>query len=373
MDQEEILLLVKKYNEGKCSPEEINLLETWYVNQGQLFHQEIDEVKMEQDLEDIARNLPKVQRKIVLWPRIAAAASIILCLSVGGYFILHKKAPEQTAYYKNDIKPGTNGAILTFANGQKVVLGQTKVGKITQQNGTDLRKASDSLLVYTANSTPSSLERTEGETYNTLETPKGKQYSVVLPDGSKVWLNAASTLKYPTAFIGKDRKVELTGEAYFEVVHNSAHPFSISAGGQTVQDIGTHFNINAYTDEKTVKTTLLEGSVRITTGTSNVLIKPGQQAILAENKLKIAPADVDDVIAWKEGMFRFTDESLESVMRKVSRWYDVEVVYTNDEVKGLSCNAIATRFSNVSKVLRMIELTKQVHFKIEGKKIIVMK
>ena len=298
-----------------------------------------------------------------LWPRIVAAASLILCLSIGGYFIFHQKnAVKYAGNTKYDIKHGSNGAVLTLANGRKIILEETQVGEITRQNGADLHKAGDSLLVYQSGKTT-----TAGNYYNTLETPRGKQYAVVLPDGSKVWLNAASSLKYPTAFSGRDRTVELTGEAYFEVAHNKAKPFKVLTHGQTVEVLGTHFNIKAYADEPATWTTLLQGSVKVENNRHQAAILiPGQQEVNGHDGAMqmLRKIDTDAVLDWKNGEFVFTGESLESIMRKVSRWYDTEVEYKDEALKKEHFFGSVSKWSSASDVLDELALTGTVKFTI---------
>lgn len=276
---------------------------------------------------------PHQKQRRPLWPRIAVAASLVLCLSAGSYYIFHQhKVVNYAANVKHDIQHGSNGAILTLANGEKVILEETKVGEVTRQNGTDLHKAGDSLLVYQ----PGGQTANASIYYNTLETPRGKQYSVVLPDGSKVWLNAASSLKYPTVFSGKERKVELTGEAYFEIVHNKAKPFRVLTNSQTVDVLGTHFNIKAYADEPATWTTLLQGSVKVENSRHHAAVLiPGQQAVSGNNGAlqTLKKVDVNAVLDWKNGEFVFSGESLESIMRKVARWYDAEVEYKDESLR----------------------------------------
>lgn len=196
-------------------------------------------------------------------PRIAAAASILLIIGIAGYFYFFYRHhnitnPKENIAVAKDLAPGTNGAVLTLANGSKVQLDDAKSGSIARQGNVQLNKANDSMLVYKANRNAASVG------YNTLETPMGKQYAVVLPDGSKVWLNAGSSLRYPTAFSRNERMVELTGEGYFEIIHNTASPFKVKTSNQIVEDIGTEFNINAYADEPVIKTTLVSGAVNVT-------------------------------------------------------------------------------------------------------------
>jgi ferric-dicitrate binding protein FerR (iron transport regulator) len=212
--------------------------------------------------------------------------------------------------------------------------------------------------------------------YNTLSNPRGsKVISLVLADGSKVWLNAASTLKYPTAFVGNERKVEVSGEAYFEVSHNAAMPFIVDKGETSVRVLGTHFNVNAYDDESSVNVTLLEGSVKVVKGNEDILISPGQQAevfnnIVPSNPIEVHTADVDETMAWKNGLFSYKGADIETIMRQVSRWYNVDVVIEKPVKEKFY--AQVSRNTDVSNLLKMLEATKAVHFKIEGKMITVM-
>jgi len=269
---------------------------------------------------------------------------------------------------KQDIAPGSNKAILTLANGKQVLLTGAHNGRLATQGSTVINKNADGEVIYQQGTAAS-----KNVDYNTMSTPRGGQYKLTLADGTSVWLNSASSIRYPTAFNGAERIVEVSGEAYFEVAHNASKPFKVQSGSQTVQVLGTHFNVNAYTDEPVIKTTLLEGSVSISSGVENTLIRPGEQAVFDRHLFKVTQADIEDEMAWKNGMFRFTNENLESIMRKVSRWYDVDVVYEDNEARQLPLTGIITHFTNVSKVLHMLELTRQVHFKVTGKKIIVIK
>jgi len=372
MNSEQAKELLNRYEQGQCTPEEMGLLEGWFdslVANAQWDEEEerqyVFGAKMKQVIDSRIAEVP-VKRIWPLYLRIAAAASVLFFLSFGGYFVLHNRAIQQSAQHEPVILPGGNKAILTLANGQQIILTDAKNGKIARQGNTLVDKTADGSVRYTANGN-SELA------YNTVTTPRGGQYHLTLADGTNVWLNAGSSIKYPTVFRGKDRKVEVTGEAYFEVAHNKAMPFKVSTATQTVEVLGTHFNINAYTDETDVKTTLLEGSVKVSSGNNFTLIKPGEQAVLAADGFNVQNVDTEEAVSWKDGMFRFTDESLERIMRKIARWYDVDIEYADNGVKSLPFNGIITRFSDANKVLRMLELTDQVHFKIEGKKIIVTK
>ena len=205
--------------------------------------------------------------------------------------------------------------------------------------------------------------------YNTLTTPRGGQYHLTLSDGTSVWLNAASSIKYPIAFTGNERRVEITGEVYFEVEHNAAKPFRVICNGQTVEDLGTHFNINAYNDENAVKTTLLEGSVNVSAAGKNKMLKPGEQAQLQHGNIRIADVDVNKVAAWKNGLFQFNDDNIRDIMRQLGRWYDVDIKYEGNLPDWEFSGAIP-RNANLSQVLDILSFVK-VHFRIDGKTIVV--
>lgn len=211
--------------------------------------------------------------------------------------------------------------------------------------------------------------------YNTIETPKGGQYQVDLPDGTKVWLNAGSLLRYPTNFTGKIRSVELTGEAYFEVAKNAHKPFKVLSKNQVVEVLGTHFNISSYTDDISVKTTLLEGSVKVLSSKVNQtkLLKPGQQSDInyTNNAFFIKSVNTDEVIAWKNGYFLFSDEDLKSIMARFARWYNVDVEYQGD-VDNLRFGGMVSRSKDLTQALKVVEQAGNVKFKIEGRRVIVM-
>ncbi|HEY9197254.1 MAG TPA: FecR domain-containing protein, partial [Mucilaginibacter sp.] len=209
---------------------------------------------------------------------------------------------------------------------------------------------------------------------NTMTTPRGGQYWVVLPDGSRVLLNAASSLTYPTAFNGNERRVELTGEAYFEVAHNPAKPFRVSSSGQMVEVLGTHFNINAYQDEAAVKTTLLEGRVKVRAADKNKVrfLQPGQQSVVNAQTFEVNTVETDEAVAWKDGQFVFEGDNIQHIMRMISRWYDVEISYAGTPPDD-NFGGNVSRFSNVSEVLKALQLTGKVRFQIEGRKITVSK
>ena len=323
------------------------------------------------------RHKIRVPQKI--WFR-AAAAIFIGFLALSTYFILKPKPHTETAknqYQKNpDIAPGTNKATLTLGNGTTMILDSQAIGTLAKQGNTKISKTDSGRLAYIVdNNGPSNNKPSEKSIavseYNTLTTPRGGQYQLILPDGTKVWLNAASSITYPTAFTGNQRLVKVTGEAYFEVVHNAKMPFVVKAGNESVTDIGTHFNINAYNDEEITKTTLLEGSVLISYNNKKQILIPGEQAQIKGNEISVIKnADLKKVMAWKDGLFHFDGDDLPTVMRSISRWYDVDVVYDfkpTDHFTG-----VISRNVNASEVFKMLELTGVVHFKIKDKTVTVV-
>lgn len=322
----------------------------------------------------------------------AAAAVAVILLTVSNVFFrdnkpvneinqvveIAKTTLKQKPLYKNDVKPGGNKAILTLADGTKIVLDDASKGALTSQGNTTIIKLDDGRLAY--NSQDVSKITSKAVLYNTLSTPRGGQYCVTLPDGTVVWLNASTSLKFPVAFAGNERRVEVKGEAYFEVTKNAAMPFVVKAGNEEIKVLGTHFNVTAYADDKVIKTTLLEGSVEVSLPnlsgsgkeSSIITLQPGQQAQLdKENAITVVDANPKEAIAWKNGYFMFKNENIESIMLKISRWYDIEVKYdVNTDMKDFT--GTIARTNNVSDVLTMLELTEIIHFKIEGKTITVL-
>ncbi|HEY4289581.1 MAG TPA: FecR domain-containing protein [Puia sp.] len=320
----------------------------------------------------------------VVWRRMAYAAAVVLLIAAGMVVALVKKkpapvrvmAPRQNIVIVRDIPPGGNKAILTLADGATISLDDCKKGDIARDGNAQIVKGGDSgTLIYHAVS-----GNQQAVAYNTITTPRGGQYQLALSDGSKVWLNASSSLHFPTTFGGKDRSVELTGEGYFEIARNTAMPFSISVNGVRVQVLGTHLNINAYHDERVVRTTLIEGAVKVESEGQAVLLRPGQQAVAAgekavaggaERSLKLDPEpDLEEVMAWKEGIFNFKNLDIESIMRQISRWYDVEVVYEGGKKPEGHFSGMISRNTPALTVLKMLEYG-GVHFTIESKKIVI--
>ena len=313
------------------------------------------------------------RRRVIPLRKIAFAASIIGLLLLSAFILYNRDALKETVKtdvneqrFKNDVLPGGDKATLTLADGSTVVLDEAQNGTLAEQGSSKVIKVGGKLMYDPTNKNSKEI------VYNTISTPNGGQYQLELPDGSLVWLNATSSIHFPTSFVGKERRIEITGEAYFEIAKNRDMPFVVSVNGAEVQVLGTHFNVNAYNDEDNVKTTLLEGSVKIVQGANIDMLKPGQQSQLAtDGEIKVVSnVDVDGVVAWKNGMFDFENAGIETVMRQLSRWYDVEIEY-----KGKTDDlfiAEMRRNIKLSDALKALELTGKVKFEIQGKKIIVM-
>ena len=304
---------------------------------------------------------------------IAAAAVVLMVCSIGLFFYLKPKTgniANPAILAKADILPGSNKAVLILGNHKKIILNDDRKGEIARQNGMLIAQLKSGELAYTVLNTASE----NGEiTYNTLETPKGGQFEVTLPDGTKVWLNAASSLHFPTAFIGKERHVELTGEGYFEVAKNKDMPFTVSANGVNVKVLGTHFDIMAYADEPQVNTTLLEGSVLLQKGGEHKVLKPGElgTVLKGSNNITVKAADPETAIAWKNGLFVFKDQDIKDIMRQAARWYDVDVAFVGD-LKARNFGGKTSRYKNITDLLTNMQLTGAIHYKIEGRRVIIM-
>ncbi len=312
-----------------------------------------------------------IQSKLLFKSILAIASAILLFIAIGIYIgnSSNKQHIVKNETSSNKIFPGGTKAVLTLANGAKIILGTAKNGVLANQHNIKVDKTADGKLVYDASNKQADVADSHSE-YNTISTPNGGQYQVVLPDGTHVWLNAASSLKFPVAFIGKERNVELSGEAYFEVAKNKSMPFRVTINQSIVEVLGTHFNIMGYKDEKSTKTTLLEGSVKIISGNEHRLIVPGEQACI-NGGIQIAKVNTAQVIEWKNGNFNFSHENIQSIMRKVSRWYDVSIEYQGAVTREGFVGTVP-RSENISEVLNTLELTGIVHFKVIERRVIVM-
>ena len=312
-----------------------------------------------------------------LWFRISAAAAVIFFIAITAFYFQHQNNNRVSAQTQGtveqikDIPPGINNAVLTLDNGTTIVLDSAADGALVQQGGIKVLKINGQIAYdKAANANPQA-----APTYNTITTARGNQYQVILADGSKIWLNAASSIRFPSYFTGNERKVEITGEAYFEVAKDAAKPFRVEFSNQSgekgeIEVLGTHFNVNAYPEEEDIKTTLLEGSVKIKRGSNVLMLAPGQQA-------KVTSADImlkndvvlSQVVAWKDGFFVFNNSDIKIIMRQVARWYDVEVEFEG-KIPSEGFTGKVSRNVPLSKFIKVLELN-DVNVKTEGRKIII--
>jgi ferric-dicitrate binding protein FerR (iron transport regulator) len=381
MTRKEYNSLYEKYLAGKCSKEEQAELEN-YQDSFELKEQQwnvrtmgnSEEIKqsIQEDLNYSIEEHSKYRIfRFRAWQ--SAAAAILILLTAGIYYYQNSPEPvivkTETPRFRNDVAPGNNKAILTLDDGSKINLDDAKTGILASESNIDIKKTGAGQLEYAAGT-----QSVKTVKYNILSTPMGGEYQLVLPDGSKVWLNSGSTLRFPTAFIGSERIVELKGEAYFDIAKNPKMPFLVRTNNaMDIKVLGTQFNIMAYDDEKNINTTLIEGSVEVLKGSGKTMLKPGQEAILnrGSGNIKVASADLEQAIAWKNGYFIFYNENIESIMRKVSRWYNVDVVYQGN-LSNKDFVGTISRNKNISELLKMLELTGAVHFSIDGRRITVM-
>lgn len=380
MTKQEAQELLNRYADGACTPEEKALVERWYLMEsGRQKLPDADMLSAKSEIWESIREMNGLEgsrnktRKITL--RIMAAASLIVILGSGLYFYQHQKGTprltrEEAAGISNhDVNPGGDKAVLTLADGSKILLDDTGNGLIATQSGIRVSKLSDGTITYEVAGVKGGKDQLM--TYNTIETPNGGKYHIILPDGSRVWLNAASYLRFPTAFTGSERNVELSGEAYFEVAKDKKQPFRVNTGDMNVLVTGTQFNIMAYKDEDYSSTTLVEGSVNVTNASQKMSLIPGEQAI---NKpgipLSKKEVEVSESIAWKNGLFHFSNSDIQSVMRQIGRWYDVSVEYKG-KIPQNRFGGYISRDSKLSHVIKMLELS-GVKFSIEDRKLIVL-
>jgi ferric-dicitrate binding protein FerR (iron transport regulator) len=387
MNDDKFNHLIAKYLAGQCTPSEKQEVERWYdeydAGNKKYLNDNADEMQTsaERSFEDLrARlSLPAETRRNQIRPITSgiriwfAAASILVIFAIGGYFLLmHTTKPLLTAHHQLiSIQPGSNKAILTLPGGKQINLTDAGSGVLAKAGGVSITKSADGQLIYTSASQDASANTGKPE-YNTLTTPRGGQFQVILPDGSRVWLNSASSIIYPTVFNSKTRAVKLQGEAYFEVAKNKQKPFTVTANHVNVKVLGTHFNVTAYSDDAAITTTLLEGSVRLSKGTSNALLTPGLQGIALHNQNSISTqkANLEQVMAWKNGYFAFDDLSIKEVMKIVSRWYDVEVSYRGS-VENKKFGGTISRYKNITELLDNMSQSGGIHYQIEGRRILL--
>lgn len=396
--------IIRKYLSGNCSQEEANAVIAWF-NSHEAFPEQVaglsvqEKKRLEEQLfERIMGDVNKYDsgssadlliagsgfeagdetpRKLI-YKWLSVAASLVVFFSAALYlYNSHQykvvKPAQIVTNHKNDTKsnnlPQANKAILTLANGTKIDLNNAKTGAITRQGQTTINKTKEGIVAYNAENVKSAVVE-----YNVMTTPKGSKYELVLPDGTKVCLNAASSIRFPTAFVGKERDVELSGEGYFEVAKNKDKPFNISVNGTSVQVLGTHFDISAYKDDDFINTTLIEGSVRIKKNNSIAMLQPGYQAVVenGSDRIALSKANIDKAIAWKNGYFVFTHEDILHIMKKVSRWYDVDVVDKGKIKTDQRFSGIFERSKSVDELLSYLEKLDAARFIKDGRRVTIM-
>jgi len=383
MSKQDFISLYEKVLSGKCSVEEKQLLENYYAEIKLMDNEWEDKLGDEAFVKKIIAvkikaasgiQMPAEMKKRFspVWLGYAASALFILTAGFFAWQYLHKGPANPIAINRRQILPGKNQAFLTLANGRSIGLHDRQNGKIAGVPGMSIQKVNDSILTYSYNNAYK-LKSASVPDSNLLTIPRGGIFQTILSDGTKVWLNSASSLKYPVAFSGKERRVILSGEAYFEVAKNKQMPFKVVVKGVDIQVLGTHFNVSGYPDEKEIKTTLLEGSVKLHSSTGHALLVPGQQGVYSIYKpgFKVNPVNTADAIAWKDGFFVFDNENIQNIMMKIGRWYNVEVDFQN-KLNQKSFGGTISRYKDIDVVLQALQTTGSVHFKIAGRRVFVM-
>lgn len=387
LQPENLQQLIAKYQAGTATPEELRQLNDWYQSFDDtqtVLDTAVDSedelaAKIKQRI-DVSISDNSSKKKGAFIKRIAAAAVIVLLFgSIAIWFNNREKTPTASTVKTNtivrpatDIAPGGNKAVLTLADGSTIVLDSAANGALASQGNISIKKLDNGKLAYEVNG--KTITENDEAFYNTITTPKGGQYKVILSDGTLVWLNAASSIRFPVVFTGNERNVSVTGETYFEVAKDAAKPFKVAVKNQAIEVLGTHFNVNAYDDESAIRTTLIEGRVKISAaGNTQKYLQPGQQSAVNNNGSIniITNADTEEAVAWLKGRFQFNSTNLRTMLRQIARWYDAEVEYRGNV--DVHFTGQLTRTENISKVLEKLQLTGEVHFKIEGRKIIVTK
>lgn len=369
--------LIHRYVNGICTEEELILIESWHlkdINDSSYLpsktHIDIVHKRIWKKLarETDYKNTATVAERI--WKIATIAASILIIGSTAYYYLQPEKnhrTPSLKQFTQNDILPGGEKASLTLYDGKKIALDSAKEGTIAIQDKVTVSKTNNGYVVYHSNIDSKYIH------LNKLETPRGGKYKIILPDGTKVWLNAASTLIFPTSFKGKDRKVILDGEAYFEVTKDKFKPFIVKNRNQIIEVLGTHFNIRSYLDESITQTTLSEGKVKVLKGTVYKFLKPGQVAYTSSilKTIEVKKADLEKNLAWKNNDFIFKGDNLITIMKEVSRWYNVEIIYQGPPDQGKYWGVIS-RNKNISELLKMLQSTGKINYKIEEGRITLM-
>jgi len=373
--QKDVKHILEKIESGCYNQEDEQIAKFWLFK---LRNKDLDQIS-ESELDDTSEQIwnrlqqgaPVPVRWLDRWQRIISIAAAILVIAFGFYFyygpqhVSFESAPD----YVQDVAPGSRGATLTLANGKRVRLSHARNGAIAEESGVSITKSSDGQLIYELNGGKQGVNKE-----NTLTTSNGEMYQVRLPDGSKVWLNAGSSLSYAPKLVNAGiRRVKLTGEAYFEVAKDKSTPFIVQTRTQEVEVFGTSFNVNAYLDEPVTSTTLVEGSIKIKTPKNERFVKPGEHAVNSGGDIQILRADLENIIDWKDGDFYFNHVDFKVAMRKIARWYDVEVVYDISVPDDMESGGWIARDKPLSQVLKSIESSGMVRFKIKGRTIHVIR
>ncbi|MCD2423679.1 FecR domain-containing protein [Niabella pedocola] len=375
--------LAKKVLAGKASEEERLFLEEYY----NVFEKQagIEQELTREELESLQQSVrERIHHRMDVyemhhrpvfrsWRRLSVAASFLLMAGITLWWVFRKQPDAGVAQQGpviTDVLPGGNKATLTLDDGSTIVLDEMKKDSLVQQGSMQVSKSADGLLIYSVAAHPASAEAV---VYNTVTTPRGGQYRVALPDGTRVWLNAASSIRFPTRFIQDQRNVSIAGEVYFEVAHKPTQPFVVTTGTTTVQVLGTHFNIKAYPDEGIMKTTLAEGSVKIVHAGKTAVLKPSEQLQAGGALFKVVPhVDVDAELAWKNGMFYFKNDDIEAVMKQVQRWYNIDVQY-NGAIPAKQFTGTIPRSVTLSELMEMLSFYDDMKCIIKGNTIIIQR
>lgn len=388
MDAKQVIELIERYKSGTCSKQEKAILESWYLHYAKNSHNVFSTDRLEQVLKEIEAHLPPNQsssgqsvffiRPAFTISRIISAAIVLIVLTFS-FFLFKNLERESEGFVEQivEVHPRGNKAILILGDGSKIDLKDAENGLLATEGTIEIMKTSEGTLAYQKGLTLIENFRSK-DIIHKIIIPKGGTYKITLPDGSNVWLNSESSLSYPVAFSGSERKVELSGEAYFEIVSDKFRPFQVKSINQIVEVLGTHFNINTYEDSGFIETTLIEGSVRVTQNYSNgkpyktKLLKPGQQSLtnLVKPEIKIEDVDIEKEIAWKNGFFMFKDTGIQDIMREIERWYDVKVQYEG-KIPSEEFTGIISRNVEITKMLEVLEQGGGLKFAISGEKIIV--
>lgn len=373
MNNQEYLDLVKKVNDGSATDYEIALYNEWYNSlQGKDFRWDEKQLGTKENIEKIL--FQRIEKKIDqkskktkviryrFWPIAIASSVLIMTFTV---LFFYAKSDMKSSHYVivNDIDPGGEKATLTLADGSVINLEDQEIGEINNENFATITKNENGQIIYQAKD--AHLDE-QALTYHTISTPLGGKYKIVLADGTQVWLNASSSLHFPTSFAAQERVVSIVGEAFFEVAKEADRPFKVQCGNQVIEVLGTQFNVNAYQNESNIKTTLTEGSVNIIVENSEKTIKPGEQFVLdKEGKTSVNKVNIDQVVAWKQDVFHFWKTDIRDIMKQLARWYDIEVVFEGS-TKSEYITGFISRNVSISNVLRMLEETGDIKFRVEG-------